>query len=142
MVVASQSLANHDALASGVLVTLDKIAPNAASGMVHNAGLAPLANSAFAGGAAVGTGAADAWISGSQSSSYAAHPFEQGITHDAATSRGWELTGGKPTSIRIAIDGDAPDPHAAPGAADARRGSVRLQLNAALPTDASRRRLC
>ncbi|HEX7476298.1 MAG TPA: hypothetical protein VF331_00685 [Polyangiales bacterium] len=49
-------------------------------------------------------------MSGSPNSSYTAHPFEQGITHDAATSRGWELTGGKPTSIRIAIDGDAPDP--------------------------------
>ncbi|HEX7476297.1 MAG TPA: hypothetical protein VF331_00680 [Polyangiales bacterium] len=60
MVVASQSLANHDALASSILVTLDQIAPNPAAGMVYNAGLAPLANSAFAGGAAVGTGAAGA----------------------------------------------------------------------------------
>jgi uncharacterized protein (DUF362 family) len=109
MVVASQSLANHDALAASILVTLDKIAPDAPAGMVYNAAFAPLANSAFAGGTAVGTGAAGAWTSSAPASSYVAHTFEQGITHDAATQRGWQLTGGQPKSIRIALDGAAPE---------------------------------
>jgi uncharacterized protein (DUF362 family) len=106
LVVASTRLANHDALAASILVSLQKQVPRVASAMDYNAGFAPLANRAFASGLQVATGAAGAWRSQSPSSSYEAHPFEQGITRDRAIARGWELSGGKPERIEIAQAGE------------------------------------
>jgi uncharacterized protein (DUF362 family) len=106
LVVASTRLANHDALAASILVSLQKQVPRMASAMDYNAAFAPLANRAFAGGVQVATGAAGAWRSQSPSSSYQAHPFEQGITRDRAISRGWALSGGKPEQIQIVQAGE------------------------------------
>ncbi len=106
LVVASTRLANHDALAASILVGLQKQVPRVASAMDYNAGFAPLANRAFAGGIQVATGAAGAWRSQSPSSSYQAHPFEQGVTRDRAITRGWALSGGTPESIRIVEAGE------------------------------------
>jgi hypothetical protein len=81
--------------------------------MTYTAAFAAFANSAFANGAGVvGTAATQAgpWQSGSPASSYTAHPFEQGITKDRAIARGWELTGGKPSSIDVTLDGETLDP--------------------------------
>jgi hypothetical protein len=106
LVVASTRLANHDALAASILVSLQKQVPRVASAMDYNAAFAPLANRAFAGGVQVATGAAGAWRSQSPSSSYQAHPFEQGITRDRAIARGWALSGGKPERIEIVQAGE------------------------------------
>jgi uncharacterized protein (DUF362 family) len=106
LVVASTRLANHDALAASILVSLQKQVPRVTSAMDYNAAFAPLANRAFAGGVQVATGAAGAWRSESPSSSYQAHPFEQGITRDRAIARGWELSGGKPEQIQIVQAGE------------------------------------
>jgi hypothetical protein len=111
LVIASTSMANHDAMASSVLVTLNKSVPVAAGGMMYSAGSAGLFNTFFAGGSGVGgtTMAAGPWKSGSTASAHVAHPFEMGITKDRATSHGWELAGGKPASIDVTADGDTMD---------------------------------
>ncbi|MFI5309447.1 MAG: DUF362 domain-containing protein, partial [Polyangiales bacterium] len=113
IVVASTALPNHDSVACSLLVTLQNQVPATGGGMTYTAGFAAFANSAFANGAGVvGTAATQAgpWQSGSPASSYTAHPFEQGITKDRAITRGWELTGGKPSSIDVTLDGETLDP--------------------------------
>ena len=51
------------------------------------------------------TGGAGAWRSQAPSTSYSAHPFEQGITRDRAIARGWALSGGQPERIEVVRDG-------------------------------------
>jgi uncharacterized protein (DUF362 family) len=105
LVLASTSLANHDAVGASLLMTLGAIVEPSAGGMTYNSGFASIANSAFAGGVQVAMGDAGAWISESESSSYVAHPFADGITKDRAVQRGWSLSGGQPESIAIVQDG-------------------------------------
>ena len=110
LVVGSTHLANHDSVTSSVLVTLNaSVTPSGGGSMTYNAAFASFANSSFASGAGVGVGSAGPWISGSTPSSFVAHPFEQGITKDRAIVRGWELSGGKPSSIDIVFDGKTVD---------------------------------
>jgi uncharacterized protein (DUF362 family) len=110
MVTASTSMANHDAVASSVLVTLNKNISRVDSGtMTYNPSSAPQNNAFFAGGAGVATGDAGPWTSGSTSSMYTAHPFEMGVSKDRAITRGWALAGGKPMSIQVVVDGAQPD---------------------------------
>jgi len=107
LVLASTSLANHDALGASLLVTLGAMVPASSGGMTYNGTFAALFNSAFAGGTGVGTGDAGPWVSESTSSSYVAHAFADGITKDRAVQRGWSLSGGQPESIAIVQDGAA-----------------------------------
>ena len=101
MVTASTSMANHDAVASSVLVTLNKNVTTVDPGtMTYNPSSAPSNNAFFAGGAGVVTGAAGPWTSGSSRTMYTAHPFEMGVSKDRALMRGWELKGGKPRASR------------------------------------------
>jgi uncharacterized protein (DUF362 family) len=110
MVTASSSMANHDAVASSVLVTLNKNVTRVDPGtMTYNASSAPSNNAFFAGGAGVVTGAAGPWTSGSSRTMYTAHPFEMGVSKDRALMRGWELGGGKPSSIKVVVDGEPLD---------------------------------
>jgi hypothetical protein len=105
LVLASSSLANHDAVGASLLMTLGAMVTPEAGGMTYNSGFASLFNTAFAGGTGVGTGDAGPWISESESSVYIAHPFADGITKDRAVQRGWSLSGGQPDSIAIVQDG-------------------------------------
>jgi uncharacterized protein (DUF362 family) len=105
LVLASSSLANHDAVGASLLMTLGAMVTPEAGGMTYNSGFASLFNTAFAGGTGVGTGDAGPWISESESSAYIAHPFADGITKDRAVQRGWSLSGGQPDSIAIVQDG-------------------------------------
>ncbi len=108
IVVASQNLANHDAVASSILVTLNNIAGLAPTGMVYSADFAATANSYFAEGYSVGgtdPSQAGLWQSGSPTTRYSPHPFENGITQDRSTVRGWELSGGQPGRIAVMLDG-------------------------------------
>jgi len=109
LVVGSSHLANHDAVASSVLVTLNSSVRAASGGMGYSPALASFLNGAFARGVLVGTGEAGPWISDSSASSYTPHPFESGITHDRSTQRGWELSGGGPDRIHVVLDGQTPD---------------------------------
>ncbi|MDH5674494.1 MAG: DUF362 domain-containing protein [Myxococcales bacterium] len=109
LVVASNSLANHDALACSILVTLQNISGAAPAGMLYNAASASLFNTFFAGGAGVSTGEAGPWVSGSTGSGYTPHRFEDGVSQERAITRGWQLNGGKPDSISVVLDGESID---------------------------------
>jgi uncharacterized protein (DUF362 family) len=110
LVTASTSMANHDALASSILVTLNKNVTTVDPGtMTYSASSAPQNNAFFANGAGVPTGDAGPWTSGSMQTMYTAHPFEMGVTKDRAISRGWEIAGGKPSSISVVLDGSRLD---------------------------------
>ena len=64
MVTASTRLANHDAVAGSVLVTLNKTVMMTSPGtMTYSPSSAPSNNAAFANGLGVPTGAAGAWTS-------------------------------------------------------------------------------
>jgi hypothetical protein len=69
--------------------------------MTYNRSSAPQNNAFFASGVGVVTGDAGPWTSGSTSSMYTAHPFEDGVSKDRAITRGWALSGGKPMSIQV-----------------------------------------
>lgn len=111
VLVASNRLANHDAVASSMLVHFNAVTPQTYNGLyVYNRTSAASANGVFAGGFGVETGDAGAWVSGSPSTRYTAHAFEAGITRDVATTRGWELSGGRPTHINVIPAGRTIDP--------------------------------
>jgi len=112
LVVASTDLANHDAVASSVLVTLNAGVERGDFSMLvrYNSSLAPWKNAVFcrmpgASSFKFTQGEAGPWVSGSSSSRYTAHSFEQGITHDRSIQRGWALSGGRPESISVMLDG-------------------------------------
>lgn len=109
LVLASTSLANHDAVATSVLVTLQQKSGAQPSGMTYSGALAPTLNSFFAGGSGVGTGDAGAWISGSPASRYTAHPFEMSVDGERALARGWALTDKRPENVRVLVAGESPD---------------------------------
>jgi len=108
LVLASDSLANHDAVACSLLVTLQRRGDTMPSGMVYDPATAPLFNTLFAAGTGVGgTGeAAGPWQSGSPSTTYAAHAFETRVSGDRAIARGWALSGGKPAVIDVRLMGE------------------------------------
>jgi uncharacterized protein (DUF362 family) len=106
MVMASTSLSNHDCIGAGVLVTLDKaVQVTSLATMTYSPEGAPDNNASFANGLGVPTGAAGPWTSGSTQTMFTSHNFESGITKDRAIARGWELAGGKPSSIAVVLDG-------------------------------------
>jgi hypothetical protein len=110
MVTASTRMANHDAVGSSVLVTLNNNVTQVDPGtMTYDPASAPNNNALFASGFGVVTGAAGPWTSGSSQTIYTAHPFEQGIPKDRAIARGWELSGGKPAKIDVVLDGEPLD---------------------------------
>jgi len=109
LVVASTSLANHDAMATSILVTLQNTSGAVPAGMTYTALLAPTLNGFFAGGAGVGTGEAGAWVSGSPSSRFSPHDFESSVQGERAVLRGWELSGGKPDSVQVIMHGEPMD---------------------------------
>jgi uncharacterized protein (DUF362 family) len=107
LVHASTSMANHDAVGASLLATLNKTVTMVSPGtQTYTASSAPLSNSLFANGATVATGAAGSWIdTGSTQTMFTAHAWEEGITKDRAITRGWALSGGKPSQIRVVRDG-------------------------------------
>lgn len=109
LVLASTSLANHDAMATSILVALQNTSGAEPSGMTYTALLAPTLNSFFAGGAGVGTGEAGAWLSESPSSRYSAHDFESSVDGERAVLRGWQLSGGRPDSVQVIMHGSPMD---------------------------------
>lgn len=100
IVIASTSIANHDAVASSVLSHYAEANP----GMGYDPGGAPLLNSAFAG---------IIWPSAhstAPASSYVGHNFQAALSQDGAVTRAWELTGGRPSSIRVVVRGQELEP--------------------------------
>ncbi|MDD9938109.1 MAG: DUF362 domain-containing protein [Myxococcales bacterium] len=111
LVLASSSLANHDAVATSILVTLQNTSGATSSGMAYNPGFASIANGFFAGGTGVGgtSGPAGTWTSAAPNSSYQVHNFAESVDGERAVVRGWELSGGKPSSIEVVLKGDEID---------------------------------
>lgn len=107
LVHASTSMPNHDAVGASILATLNKTVTMVTPGtQTYSASSAPTSNSLFANGATVATGAAGPWVdTGSTQTLFTAHPWEQGITKDRAITRGWSLSGGKPSQIAVVRDG-------------------------------------
>jgi uncharacterized protein (DUF362 family) len=106
MVTASTSLANHDCIGAGVLVTLNKeVQVTSLNTMTYDPSTAADGNALFAGGLGVPTQGAGPWSYGTTQTRFTAHDFEAGITKDRAIARGWELSGGKPANISVVLDG-------------------------------------
>ncbi|MET0385631.1 MAG: DUF362 domain-containing protein [Polyangiales bacterium] len=109
LVLASTSLANHDAVATSILVGLQNSSGARSSGMAYTGPLAATFNSLFAGGTGVATGEAGAWISESPSSRYTNHGFETKVSNERAVARGWQLSGETPDSIFVRVAGEVMD---------------------------------
>jgi hypothetical protein len=109
LVLASTSLANHDAMAASLLVALQNTSGAQRTGMIYEPFLAPTLNSFFAGGAGVGTGEAGAWVSEAPASRFSAHGFERAVDGERAVVRGWELSGGRPDRIQVLVHGSTMD---------------------------------
>jgi uncharacterized protein (DUF362 family) len=122
LVVASTSLANHDAIAASLLVTLQNTSGAQPSGMTYSGLLAPTLNSFFAGGAGVGTGDAGGWVSESPSSRFTSHDFDSSVDGERAVARGWQLSGGKPESVRVIMHGSPMDDTLRAGVAEHGKG--------------------
>ena len=106
MVTASTNLANHDCIGAGVLVTLNKeVQVTNLNTMTYAPGSAADGNALFASGFGVPTEGVGPWSYGTTQTRFTAHDFESGITKDRSIVRGWELSGGKPTSIAVVLDG-------------------------------------
>jgi hypothetical protein len=105
IVIASQSMASHDALAASILVHLEATVTATAGGQTYNAVSAPNSNRFFANSSPAGL----PWVSGSPKTDYVAHRFEQSVTQDAALARAWELTS-RPEHITVHVAAAAPSP--------------------------------
>jgi uncharacterized protein (DUF362 family) len=107
LVLASTSLSNHDAVGASLLVTLNRMVTKVSAGaQIYTAYSAPFLNLGLSNGITVPSGDAGAWVdSGSSFSTLNPHAWESGITKDRAITRGWALSGGKPTSIQVVRDG-------------------------------------
>jgi uncharacterized protein (DUF362 family) len=109
VVLASSHLANHDTVAVAVLTW----AQNNLSSHRNTGGLpwgpwASMVNTAFL--AAVEPQTRIPWTSSSWGipGGYGSHAFHDGVTGDRALLRAYELHGGLPSAIRLALVGDAP----------------------------------
>jgi uncharacterized protein (DUF362 family) len=106
MVTASTNLSNHDCIGSSVLVTLNKeVQVTSLNTMTYTPDSAADGNALFASGLGVPTDGVGPWSYGTTQTRFTAHSFEAGITKDRAITRGWELSGGKPSSIAVVVDG-------------------------------------
>ena len=109
VVLASSSLANHDALAVGLLtffnatVALDPALPAA-----YSQDTAPFMNRLLVDGfIEQQTGLPWGETVQAEHDALIAHAFEAGVLSDRCLARAWELEGGRPTSIRVAMMGVA-----------------------------------
>lgn len=104
IVIASENIANHDALATSILVHFTNTVALPADARQYQPTNAPAINRYFAKSDPMGP----VWESGSPETDYVAHPFERSILGEAAIQRAWELTS-EPESIRLQLRGTAPD---------------------------------
>jgi len=103
IVIASQSMASHDALAASILVHLNATVTTSGIGQTYNAVTASRANRFFADSRPAGL----PWLSASPKTDYVAHRFDQSVMEDAALARAWEL-GSRPERISVRIASAAP----------------------------------
>jgi hypothetical protein len=92
-----------------VLITLQNKSGARPVGMTYTGLLAPTLNSFFAQGTGVGTGDAGAWTSEAPSSLFSSHGFDASVDGERAVARGWALSGGRPESVKVIMNGQALD---------------------------------
>ena len=109
VVLASQNIANHDALAAAVLQHMSEIV-DPAPGLVYDAGLVDGANQLFV-NTLVPTVTGLPWTppDAGEYTNVIPHEFEKGLAHDRPLARAWELTGGRPKSVDALVVAEQPD---------------------------------
>jgi len=107
VVVASPSLANHDAVSVAVLAHFDDNADRE-TGLGYGAAANSI-NYLFLTSIPGRTGDIP-WGPGQPGgyTSYAPHRYQQGVQSDRALRRAYELTGGQPEAIELMFDGESP----------------------------------
>lgn len=110
LVVASEHLANHDAISVQVLHwARDHLPRGRGSPSVPFGPLAPMSNVGLLTIAPLATGIP--WTSDSVvPSSYAPHDYAAGIASDRALTRAYEMLGGVPSAIEVGLVGDDAPP--------------------------------
>ena len=110
VVIASQNIANHDALAAAVLQHMSEtVEPTA--GLRYDPALVDGANQLFV-NTLVPTVTGLPWtpVDAGEYTNVVPHEFENGLTHDRPLARAWELAGGRPASVNALIVAEQPDP--------------------------------
>lgn len=113
LVVASSNLANHDVVATGLLVQLDAAVPENSTCIfpvcTYSTELVDTANRVFVQNVVAGATGGLVWgpHGPSEYVPVTAHTFEQGISQDRPLLRAWEITGERPANISVVTDGAA-----------------------------------
>jgi uncharacterized protein (DUF362 family) len=131
-VIASADLAAHDALALGLLLHLDATVPRADTVKTpYQSSTANLYNQLLVGGAIAQSTGLEWGAPGTGEYRKLAPPaFEQGLAQDRVLARAWALTGGKPQSLRVVVDGATVDPALAAALAAWGGGMFKLEVAA------------
>jgi len=107
IVLASTNLVNIDTVAVGLFVHLNQTTPVPANvHVVYSPDSADFFNRALVSSIVrQDTGIPWGPATAADYTPLTAHAFEQGISHDRALARAWELTGGRPSTIRVVQHG-------------------------------------
>lgn len=108
IVIASRRLVHHDALALGALVHMDSVVP-CKSLLFYTPLKVDIYNKANFLLTETVTGMP--WGPGKllDIKSIKPHAFEKGISHDRCLKRGWQLSGGRPASVKVWVRGVQPN---------------------------------
>lgn len=123
IVIASQNLANHDAVATSVLVHVDAVVERG-PGLAYSRDAVDGLNRLFM-SYVVPTGTGLPWGPGlpDEYTALAAHAFEEGIAQDRAIARAFAISGGAPEAIDAMVIAEQMDPALA-AALDAHSGGI------------------
>jgi uncharacterized protein (DUF362 family) len=103
IVIASENIANHDALATSILVYFNNTVDLPPGGDQYQPAIGPNFNRGFANSSPAGP----VWDYSTPQTDYEAHTFEQSILGEAAIQRAWELTS-TPVKIGLHLRGTPP----------------------------------
>lgn len=131
IVVASTDLASHDAVATSLLVHLDRTVPEASSCSypvcTYSAGLADVANRFFVESVVPSvTGMPWGPHTVAEYEPIAAHAFEAKLSGDRPLVRAWELAGGRPEHIDVRALGVPLDPAVRAAIEERGEGTIRF----------------
>jgi len=109
VVLVSQSLASHDAAALSLFVHASRAVTQSPPGIAYTAATADTFNQFFVRQIVpVGTGLPWGPLGQADYRPLVAHAFEDGVSQDRCLMRAWDLSGGRPASVRMLLDGASP----------------------------------